>query len=160
MKAFDRTGSILCTYQAGIFSKSLKETDCSSMVFLRRFFLSDFAWALDYYDQHIFSFDENECFRSLEEEYGKTEYGKNRLPEEVLYWLGYITRYICYTRELSSKKFYRNIPLKYLIDHYEIYHTQTEEWVISRILENVDPDLFDREKQIKKILRKLWGSVF
>lgn len=99
------------------------------------------------------SYDEDECFEALNEEYGKFKYGSKKLSSNTLYWLGYITRYICYTRDISSKKLYKTIPLKSFIDNYDVYHTQSEEWVIARELEvnGLSEDIFDKNKQMKII---------
>ena len=150
MKKLDRFGARLCSYQAEIFKTSLSQ-ECSSLVFLRRFFFSE---------NHLFSYDTDDCFDSLAEQYEQTDYGKNKLPENVLYWLGYITRYFCYTRDISSKKLYRLLSLKPFISNYEVYHTQNEEWVLSRILETtgLSEDAFDKEKQTRKILRSIWSA--
>lgn len=159
MKKLDRIGSKLCSYQAKIFEESLKYK-CSSKIFLRRFFYSSFASKLDEYNKYIFTFDPLDCFRSLNEQYDPSNYGTKKINKEVLYWLGYITRYISYTRDYSSKKLYKNIPLDLFIKGYEVYHTQSEEWVISRMLEliNKDETMFDKKILMKQILRKLWTS--
>ena len=157
MKKLDYDGSKLCTYQAEIFSQSLT-LSCSSLVFLRRFFNSHFARKLDDCEQYQLSYEAEDCFASILEQFGETEYGKKKLPENILYWLGYITRYFCYTRECSSKLLYKSIPLRFFTDNYEVYHTQNEEWVIARVLENTGKteDDFDQDKRFKAILRKIW----
>lgn len=158
MIEFDKNGSKLCSYQADVFSASLKFQDCSSMIFLRRFFNSRFARDLDSHDQNIFPYSIEESFYALDTEYGKIKYGSKKINENILHWLGYITRYICYTREITSKYLYKNISLKLFIDNYYVYHTQSEEWVITRILEDskLPENFFDKEIQTKSILRKLW----
>lgn len=158
MKEFDTNGSKLCSYQADIFSASLKYQDCSSMVFLRRFFNSKFVQDLDNHNQNMFPYSIEECFNALDIEYGKIEYGSKKINENVLHWLGYITRYICYTREITSKYLYKNISLKLFINNYYVYHTQSEEWVITRILEDakLPKNFFDKKTKAKSILRKLW----
>lgn len=157
MKKLDVTGSKLCTYQAQIFLQSVY-LDCSSKVFLRRFFKSSFSQQLDHYNEHIFSFDTKDCFQSIIEQFGQSSYGTKKINSDILYWLGYITRYICYTRNYSSRKLYKNISIYHLIDNYEVYHTQNEEWVIKRILEysGNDESMFDKNILIKKILHHLW----
>ncbi|MCR4951145.1 MAG: hypothetical protein K6A40_07475 [Solobacterium sp.] len=157
MKELDSVGSRLCSYQADIFSGSL-ELQSSSRIFLRRFFRSKFARKLDDPGSFLFSYDVEDCYDSIHEEFGETDYGKVKLSETVLHWLGYITRYICYTREFPSILLYKTIPLDMFIDHYEVYHTQSEEWVIARILElsKLDESVFDKKKREKAILTSLW----
>ena len=149
--------SKLCSYQARIFAESLS-LNCSSKIFLRRFFNSDFANKMDNYIDYVFSYDTNDCFESLSLQFGNINYGKNKIDEDALYWLGYITRYICCTRRISSKTLYKTISLDILIKNYNVYHTQDEEWVISRINElfNIDLDSFNNDERIIKILKKIW----
>lgn len=158
MRKLDSAGSKLCSYQADIFSASIEELDCSSAVFLRRFYHSSFAAKLDDFRNHLFSFDVKDCFLQIDEEYGKSSYGNKKLSEPVLHWLGYITRYICYTRDVSSKKFIKSFDLKLFIDNYEVYHTQSEEWVVERILElsGMNQDFFDKKIQARNVLKKIW----
>ena len=158
MREFDSTGSKLCSYQADIFSASIEKLNCSSAIFLRRFYHSAFAAKLDDFHNHLFSFDIKDCFSQIDDEYGKSNYGNKKLPEPVLHWLGYITRYICYTRDISSKKFFKSFDLKLFIENYEVYHTQSEEWVIERILElsNKNENFFDKKNQTHEVLKKIW----
>ena len=157
MKTLDSSGSKLCSFQAKIFTWSLL-LECSSPVFLRRFFFSDFARKLDEAQGFQFSYDVDDCFTSVVMEYGESRYGKTKLSEKELYWLGYITRYFCYTREYPSKLLYKTIPLKLFIENYEVYHTQSEEWVIERILTaaGLDEKYFDKTHREKEILTRLW----
>ena len=158
MREFDSTGSKLCSYQADIFSASREELDCSSAVFLRRFYHSAYAAKLDDFHNHLFSFDTGDCFSQINKEYGISSYGNKKLSEPVLHWLGYITRYICYTRDISSKKFIKSFDLKLFIENYEVYHTQSEEWVVERILSlsGMNEDFFDKKVQAQKTLKKIW----
>ena len=48
----------------------------------------------------------------LEHEFGASSYGKEKYNAEELYWIGYIYRYWCYTRELTSKQLYKIIKPK------------------------------------------------
>ena len=96
--------------------------------------------------------DTKECFDSLKEQYNNTDYGSIKINEDILYYVGYLTRYISYTRNISSKYLYKNYSIDMIIDNYEIYHTQSEEWVIKRIQKKV----FNRLLSAKEILLRLW----
>lgn len=122
---------------------------------MRRFFYSNFAFELDFHDFRTFSFDENECFDAILSEYGDSTYGKEKIPEPVLHYIGYITRYICYTREVTSLFFYRTFGIDILIEEYYLLHTQSEEYAIRELLDrkNLSEDIFNQEKQLKEILR-------
>ena len=156
MRELDKLGTMICSYQADIFSSSLNKTQCSSKVFLRRFFYSEFAFYLDEVEKKVFSFDVDECFSSLLEEYGDSTYGEIKLPEPVLHYIGYITRYICYTREINSMLLFRTFKIDDFIKNYEVWHTQSEEYVIKELLSlhKLDEDYFDLECRLKTILRK------
>ena len=45
----------------------------------------------------------------IEEEFGKTNYGKVKFSENEMYWMGYLYRYWCYTYGRTSKQVYRII---------------------------------------------------
>ena len=77
-----------------------------------------------------------------------------------MYWLGFIYRYICYTRECSTKFIFELIPPSELKTHYYVYHTQSEEWVVNRILETRDltEDIFDKNKRLKKRLKEQYKT--
>lgn len=156
MKTLDLLGTKLCSYQAKIFEESLNRFICSSKIFLRRFFNSEFAFFLDMPTERTFTFEVEECFSSLIEEYGDSTYGKIKLRPEALYYLGYLTRYICYTREITSTHLYNVIDVYDIIDNYSIYHTQDEEWVIATLLEkqHLSENDLDEDYILKSLLRK------
>ena len=160
MKKLDSEGSKLCSYQAEIFEKSVKRFQCSSKIFLRRFFNSEFAFYLDIPLGRIFSFDTEECYLSMLEDFGDSTYGKIKLSAKVLHYLGYITRYICYTRSITSGHLYRLINIYDIADNYEIYHTQDEEWVIANILlkEHLEEKDLDEDEILKDLFRKYYKS--
>ncbi|MCQ2802948.1 MAG: hypothetical protein MJ225_04715 [Bacilli bacterium] len=156
MRKLDLLGSKLCSYQAKIFEESLTKTMCSSKVFLRRFFMSEFGFYLDMPERYVFSYDTNECFASLLEEYGDSTYGKVKINANVLYYLGYLTRYICYTREITTRHLYKTFNIYDIIDNYYVFHTQDEEWVIATLLQkyNMTEKDLDEYEILKDLFRK------
>lgn len=156
MREFDNEGLILAKYQGEIFASSIEKEECSSLIFLRRFFKSDFAKKMDLGDITLFTLDVDEAFSSINEEFGKSTYGKNKYPYEALYWLGYITRYISYTRNCSSYFVYKTFPPKLILECYNGFHTQGEEWIVSNLLEKIGrtEEYFDINFRAKEILRK------
>lgn len=155
MKEFDTNGIELSTFQAEVFEESIDMCEESSPIFLRRFYLSDYAHTLDEEDASIISLDINEAFASLNEQYGKTSYGKTKYTKEALYWLGYFSRYVCYTREISSKAFYRLFDVIDIYSLYEAYHTQSEEWCLAHLLSKYGytESTLDKNQHLKEILR-------
>lgn len=156
MREFDDNGLLLCKYQAEIFEQSPIKAECSSMIFLRRFFKSNFAKELDKGESVLFSLDVNEAFEDIEKEFGPSKYGKVKYSADVLFWVGYITRYISYTRNFSSSLVYKTFSPKLLLDSYPGFHTQGEEWVIANLLEmqGLTEQYFDPNYRLKEALRK------
>lgn len=68
-------------------------------------------------------------------EFGESSYGKIKYSEDELYWIGYIYRYWCYTREKSSKQVYRIVKPAELRQLYFPYHSLAPSQAIERILE-------------------------
>lgn len=157
MRYFDSLGLELAQFQGEIFEKSISRYECSSLVFLRRFKNSSYASYLDSARLNTL-IDVEYAFSEIDKQYGKSAYGNQKYSADALYWLGYIYRYISYTREISTKKAFNLISPKELVEHYYVYHTQSEEWVISRILEikGKNEDFFDKNLRIKEILKKLY----
>lgn len=154
MKKFDKLGLDLAELQGKIFEKSFKKYNCSSLVFLRRFKYSKVAMTFDNNSSNIL-LDSDYWLNELENEFGQTNYGQIKFSEETLFWMGYIYRYISYTREMTTKKAFSLISPKELAQHYYVYHTQSEEWVIQRILDlkNKDESFFDKNAYLKEKLR-------
>ncbi len=159
MRDFDAEGLLLAKYQGEIFLSSVKMQECSSPVFLRRYYRSEFARKMDEGPSTLFSLDVREVFSSLDRQFGKSAYGKEKYDPEALYWLGYITRYISYTREMPSSLLYKAFPPKSLIAVYPGYHTQSEEWVVERLLEKTGRTsyFFDPNARLAQALERKRG---
>lgn len=131
----DENGLRLCDMQAKIFAGTLKYTECSSAVFIRRFMLSEFARRMDSGSVLYETITETDVYSEIEAEYGKTSYGCENYSYDELYWIGYIYRYWCYIYATDSKKVYRIILPKELRKLYFPYHSLDPENAIERILE-------------------------
>ena len=153
MKKFDSFGLELSNFQGKLFEMSLTRYDCSTLVFLRRFKGSNVAYKLDIANKNIL-LDYNESFYELDMQYPESSCGKIRYSREVLFWMGYIYRYISYTREITTRQAFNLISPKELSSHYYVYHTQSEEWVIDRILDlkGKNSDTFSKNERLKKLL--------
>ena len=116
---------------------------------------SDFTARLD--DGGIVSeiFDPNVVFEEIEYEFGPSNYGKEKYITEELYWIWYIYRYWCYTREITSKQVYKIIKPKELRGLYFPYHSLDPKQAIDRILEAKDIDEEDYTKRGVEILRRI-----
>ncbi len=153
MRELDSLGLKLAEFQGKIFEESVTRYDCSSAIFLRRFRYSDYAMKLDLASPNTL-LDIEYAFDELDKEYESSSYGKEKYSKEAMFWLGYIYRYICYTRDASTKKVFSLIDAKELIGNYYVYHTQSEEWVIARILElkGKDESFLDKNANLKRIM--------
>lgn len=135
MKNIDEIGLKLCKIQAGIFEKSVTELECSSAIFVRRFMLSSVAKRMDDGSFLFESCSINEVFSEIENEFGKSNYGTEKISSEELYWIGYLYRYWCYTYQKTSKQLYKIIKMKELRTLYYPYHSLDPAQAIERILE-------------------------
>ena len=155
MRKIDTYGLNLCNFQAELFQKSLTETECSSMIFIRRFMLSDLAKRMDK-DGFLFdAIDVTDALQELEEQFGASNYGKEKFGTEEIYWTGYIYRYWSYISQKSSKQIYQIIKPNELRKLYFPYHSLDPEMAIERIKESKGIDTVDEIKKGVEILRKV-----
>ena len=156
MRKIDHDGLLLCKIQGAIFENSLKKTNTSSEIFIRRFMLSDIAKQFDSKAYLDGTLTKDEVFELIEEEYGESNYGENKYNSEVLYWIGYLYRYFSYTYELTSKQVYRYVKPKELNGLYLAYHTLSCAQAIERILEakNISFDIDEQNKRLLQIIKE------
>ena len=134
MKQIDEVGFELCKYQSGLFEAGLENLDCSSDYFFRQFMNSSIAMRMD----HVgFLFESEDLYAALEELKHEKDFTKGSIKQShaVMAWAGYITRYWCYTYEISSRRLFKIIKLRELSSLYEAYHSLDIEEAISRISE-------------------------
>ena len=153
MKTFDHNGLLLAEYQGKIFEIST-ELRCSTAVFLRRFSHSDLLKKMDTNDVTSLSLDVNEGIESIKNQFGESDYGKNKYSKNSMFWIGYIYRYISYTRGVTTKFVMRLFPYKQLNDVYYSFHTQNPEWCVHSLLEMNDQteDIFDNNLRLKAVI--------
>ena len=153
MKEFDREGLLLAEYQGKLFEKSAG-SDCSTAVFLRRFLHSDLLKKLDMNDTSSLTLDVNEGMQSILDQFGEADYGKIKYSKSALFWMGYMYRYISYTREVTTKFAMKLFPYRQLNDVYYSFHTQDPEWCVRSLLEmnGQSEDVFDNNKRLKAVI--------
>ena len=154
MKTFDHDGLLLAEHQGKIFEKSA-ELGTSTAVFLRRFLHSDYLKKLDRNEVVSLSLDAQEAIESIENQFGASTYGKTKYAKSALFWIGYMHRYISYTRQVSTKFVMRLFPYQQLNDVYYSFHTQDPEWCVRSLLEMNDKteDIFDPNKRLEAVMR-------
>lgn len=155
-REFDGEGLRLASYQARLCEASLRQGKESSPIFLRRLMKSDYIRRLDELGSAFSALEEEEGFRALREQYGESQYGKIRFSPEELHWIGWIYRYIAYTRDAPSSMVYAKIKPDYLRQVYRVFHTQDEEWAVARIFSalGLSDEDFDKNAIFKKGLRE------
>ncbi len=153
MKEFDHNGLMLAEYQGKLFEKSV-ELDCSSSIFIRRFLHSELLNNLD--NSKSISFDINEGIKSILEQFGDSSYGKEKYSKAALFWIGYMYRYIAYTREQETSYIMKLFNHKQMNNVYYSYHTQDPEWCIKNLLNlNGMPEYtFDKNSRLKSIIKE------
>ena len=158
MRAFDETGLKLSRMQAELFVLSASKLECSSPIFLRRFMLSQVAARMD---QDGFLYEActaDGILQEIEEEFGATNYGREKYSTEELYWMGYLYRYWSYTYEKSSKQVYKLMKPKELRGLYYPYHSLDPAQAIERILESKNLGEEDLTQKGVEILRRIMSE--
>ena len=155
MRKFDHNGLLLAEYQGKLFEKST-ELNCSSAVFLRRFLHSDFVKRLDSNDLTSLTLDVNEGIENILNQFGDSDYGSIKYSKSAMFWIGYMYRYISYTREVSTGFVMKLFPYKQLNDVYYSFHTQDPEWCVRSLQEinNQSDEIFDKNLRLKKIIKE------
>ena len=157
MRKFDHDGLLLAEFQGKIFEKSV-ELNCSSSIFIRRYLHSKILTKIDENNPNKLSLDAIEAINSINEQFGESNYGKEKYSKSAMFWMGYFYRYISYTREQSTKFVFKLFPYKLLNKLYYTYHTQDMEWCISNLLEleGLTEDIFDNNLRMKNIIRNAY----
>lgn len=155
MRKFDHNGLLLAEYQGKLFEKS-SELNCSTGIFMRRFLHSNLLNELDANNSATLSLDENEGINSILEQFGDSNYGKLKYSKNSLFWIGYMYRYISYTREQSTKFIMKIFNYKQMNDVYYSFHTQDPEWFIKDLLEinGLSEKIFDNNYRLKQIIKE------
>jgi len=159
-RAFDSEGLCIASFQAHVFESSLTKQSASSKIFIRRYCKSLFAEKIDHGNSCMLSLDVDEAFRELEDQYGPSEYGQIRFGKEELFWIGWMYRYIAYTRGVSTEFVYSYLKPDAFRRVYYAYHTQDEEWVFARLLEahGLTEADFDINERFKRAIRRAFGA--
>jgi len=154
MRKFDHNGLLLAEYQGKLFEAST-ELNCSTGVYIRRFIHSNLLKKLDSNNPASLSLDVKEGINSIMEQFGDTDYGKVKYSKNALFWMGYMYRYISYTREQPTKFIMKLFDYKQMNDVYYSFHTQDPEWSVESLLEinHLTEDVFDNNIRLKQIIK-------
>lgn len=145
----------LCQIQAKIFEASVNETNYSSPIFIRRFMHSSIAKSMD---DNLYLFQNNtiyDAFDTLDDEFGKSNYGKIKYSEDQMFWIGYIYRCISIKYNLSSKNVYSLFKANDIVKYYNICHTFDIVDAAERMMESIKYDNSSVEEKSYKSMKRL-----
>lgn len=154
MRKFDHDGLLLAEYQGKLFEKSC-DLNCSSAIFIRRFLHSNLLAKLDENKTASLSLDVNEGINSILEQFGDTDYGKEKFSKNAMFWIGYMYRYISYTREVSTKFAMKLFEYRKMNDVFLTFHTQDPEWCVKNLLEinSLSEGIFDGNYRLREAIK-------
>ena len=159
MKPLDSIEIKLCQLQAKIFEESVKKTNYSSPIFIRRFMLSSIAKSFDDKKYLFQSIAIEETFDLLDEEYGQSVYGKAKYTEDQMFWIGYIYRCIAIKYNLTSKAVYRLFNAREIVKQYNIGHTFDIVQAAERMMESIHYEANIEEKCINFMRRLMMLDI-
>ena len=109
---------------------------------------------MDQGNSSLLSLDIDEGLDSIRQEFGPSTYGKTKYSEDQMFWIGWIYRYIAYTRNVNTRFVYQRIKPDFLRQVYYVYHTQDNEWAVQNIFEHygLTEDDFDINELYKRYL--------
>jgi len=145
----------LCQSQAKIFETSVSKTNYSSLIFIRRFMYSSIAKSMD---EGVYLFQSEtlyDAFNVLNEEFGESSYGKIKLSEDQMYWIGYIYRCISIKYNLSSKNIYKLFNADEIVKYYNICHTFDIVDAAERIMESINYNELSIENRAYNTMKRL-----
>ena len=104
----------------------------------------------------FFNLDINEGINDILEEFGDSNYGKIKYSKSALFWIGYMYRYISYTRDERTAFIMDTFDYKLMNDVYYSFHTQDSEWCVRSLLEikNLDEGYLDKNERLKRVMRE------
>ena len=155
MKKLDFNERKLCQIQGKVFEESIEKLDCSSLIFIRRFMQSNLVKNFDDFSFLVMSLDTNDCFYEIEKEYGLSSYGKIKYSKNEMFWIGYIYRALSIIYKLSSKKVFSLFNAKEIVKYYNIFHTFDIEQAAEKMMESINYQIPDLEKDTYKLMKKL-----
>lgn len=139
-------------FQGEVFALSTTHAGCSSLYFMRRFLTSN---TIRFLDQDIMNFAVNSpgyiIYNLSLENKSINQKSKNKLSNKVLYWVGFMYRFICASKNMTSKRAYQLIKPETMVELYPSLHTQSPEYATEYIVgryDNLDKENIEKVKKI------------
>lgn len=155
MKKLDFNERKLCQIQGKLFEESIEKVECSSLIFIRRFMLSNLSKKFDDYSFLVMALDINDCFFEIDNEYGSSSYGQTKYSKNEMFWIGYIYRALSIIYKLSSREVFKLFNAKKIVTYYNIFHTFDIEQAAEKMMESINYRIPNLEKDAYTLLKKL-----
>ena len=128
--------SFMCEMQAEFFSLANERFKCSSSFLIAKFMNSEIAKDLDNIDDAYNFVSPNNLVYKMSYEYPSLKKeGKNKYPNQVIYWIGYAYRAWCLLSKRNSYKIYKIIGADEMVSLYNAFHTFSIEYCVERFEE-------------------------
>ena len=134
MNKMDYDGLLMCRMQGRIFELSL-DVEEDSEFFIRNYMNSDPAFLMDINWFLNSSQSEEKVLDEIEDQYGKSDFGKEKFSLDEMYWIGYVYRFWAYTFDMKSSDIYKICNGNEMRNVYLPYHTMDPLNAIERIME-------------------------
>ncbi|MBE5763114.1 MAG: hypothetical protein E7338_02705 [Clostridiales bacterium] len=155
MREIDDFGRFICRYQADLFEYSAKQL-VASKDFVKKYAYSNLAERMDDRGFWFEAIDVPQAFSEMQTIKAKKKISIYR--SDVIRWIGYIYRYICYIYEKPMKEVYKRISPQELYDVFDAYHSLDNELAIKRILEAKCLD-FEKKRRHRNDKTNIWNVM-
>ena len=140
-------------YQGELFKKSANRFKCSSFYFMWRFLTSE---TITFLDKDVTSFSKfNDEYvldlLNLENPSVNEKEGK-KINQKVLYWVGFIYRFLCASYNYTSNYAFKMIKPTEMVELYNSLHTQSPEYAVDFIKNTYD----NIDKEFDALIRKMY----
>lgn len=132
MSKIDENKITICRYQASLFSYSIRK-GVSSKDFARAFANSNLSKRMN---DEMFLFEAIDVPAAYDEILkGRKVRGGKIFAEQIMSWIGYMYRYICFMYDVDMKKVYSFIKPQEMFDIYDAFHSMDPELAAKKIIE-------------------------
>ena len=140
-------------YQGELFKKSVSRFKCSSYYFMWRILTGKTIIFLDN-DPTSFSTLNNEYVLDLllNEYPSVNEKEGEKINLKVLYWIGFIYRFLCASYNYTSNYAFKMIKPTEMVELYNSLHTQSPEYAVDFIKNTYD----NIDKEFDALIRKMY----
>ena len=132
--AKDSLGLQLCDIQGRLFEYS-RAMGCTSAQFIKTFMCGPTAAALDRPYDRAQWMGEEYLFEEIDDESGGLPRGGDLLPQETLYWMGFLYRFWHLYSGETSNKIFNTADSTVMAKAYPGFHTLDNEAAVDRLKE-------------------------